>query len=54
MKLYHCDNSNLCLVKDEERRLYTLAIYDNDTSRRIIWNQDKHKALTEFVDKIFK
>lgn len=54
MKLYHCNDSNLCLVKDEERRIYTLAIYNNEMGRRLIWNQDKHKELTAFIDKLFK
>jgi hypothetical protein len=54
MKLYHCRDRNLCLIKDEEKRLYTLTVYDRDSGRSVVWNSDNHKALTEFVDKLFK
>ena len=54
MSLYLNDNNNLCLIDDEDRSIYTLATFDKDSSRRIIWHKDKHKELTEFVDRIFK
>jgi hypothetical protein len=50
MSLYVKD-SGLCLIKDHERRTYTLTVFDKDSSRRIIWVTEQHKELTEFVDK---
>lgn len=52
MQLCVAKHKNLCLIKNE--KTYTLAVYDTDFSRIVVWDIQKHKQLTEFIDsKLF-
>jgi hypothetical protein len=54
ISLYLNDKSNICLIKDKDRHMYTLIAFDKGGSRHIIWRMDKHKKLTALTDKVFK
>jgi hypothetical protein len=52
MQLCVAKNNNHCLIKNE--KTYTLAVYDKDYGRIIVWDATKHPQLTEFIDtKLF-